>query len=189
MMLWNIPNTLTLSRLLLAVVFFVLVHMHVWWGCFGVFLTAVLTDMLDGHLARRWKQTTSLGRVMDPFVDKVIILGAFILFLLPEPATGVKPWMVIVMLVRELMVTAIRGWNESQGRPLGAKWSGKAKMILQSVAILVVLARLGWYGPNAPEIVIDLCSWLLYLTVAITVLSGWPYLRELPLGGGGQTHA
>ena len=187
-MVWNIPNTLTLSRLVLAVVFFVLVHLQLWWPGVAVFLAAVLTDMLDGHLARRWKQTTSLGRVMDPFVDKIIILGAFI-FLLLDPSTGVQPWMVIVMLVRELLVTAIRGWSESQGRALGAKWAGKSKMVLQSVTIVVVLTRLAWYGPHAPDWSEVVCQVLLYLTVAVTVVSGWPYVRELSALGGGDTRA
>ena len=187
-MVWNIPNTLTLCRLVLAGVFFVLVHVQAWWACAGVFLAAVLTDMLDGHLARRWKQTTRFGRVMDPFVDKIVILGAFI-FLLRVPEAGVEPWMVVVMLTRELTVTAIRGWSESQGQPLGAKWAGKAKMVLQSTIILVVLVRLAWYGAEAPDWSTCACTWLLYLTVAVTVASGLPYLRELSWSGSRERDA
>ena len=187
-MVWNIPNALTVSRLVLAIVFFALVHVEAWWAGTGVFLAGVLTDMLDGHLARRWKQTTRWGRIMDPFVDKVIVQGAFI-FLLRVPGSYVEPWMVVVMLVRELLVTAIRGWSESQGQALAALWAGKAKMFLQSTVVIVVLVTLALYGQRAPDWAVWLCVSLLYVTVAVTIVSGLPYLRQMFRLSHGETRA
>src|SRR5262245_41209136 len=90
----NIPNLLTLGRLVLAVVLFILLSQHDWmFTSLLVFIVAASTDWLDGYLARRRGETTTLGRILDPFVDKVVVIGAFI-FLLGEPVeeTGLMPW-------------------------------------------------------------------------------------------------
>ncbi|MHC4590858.1 MAG: CDP-alcohol phosphatidyltransferase family protein, partial [Planctomycetota bacterium] len=117
-------------------------HIAVW-----LFILAAITDSLDGYLARKWDVTSTFGRIMDPFCDKVLILGGFIYmagprFLVPEwveagdfwtMATGVYPWMVAVMLARELLVTGFRGEAEAMGVSFGSNWWGKWKMILQSI--------------------------------------------------------
>ena len=79
---WNLPNQLTLSRFVMAVLLFVLIAFEQWLGCLIVFVAAAVTDWLDGYLARRWKLGTALGRNLDPLADKVLTCGAFI-FLLP----------------------------------------------------------------------------------------------------------
>ncbi len=154
---------------------------------------AALTDLLDGYLARRWKVESTFGRIMDPFCDKVLIIGAFIYLAGPrfvDPAaveaqsyftmaSGVYPWMVAIILARALLVTSIRGELESTGVKFGANVFGKLKMILQSVAIPLVLAIVmlidGRDGPGWAAWTRDI---LVYLTVLVTVLSGIPYVTR-----------
>src|SRR5262245_61486651 len=98
---FNLPNQLTAARLLLAVVLFVLIVYHQWWWCVVVFALAAVTDWLDGYLARRQNLMSTLGRVFDPLVDKVLVCGAFI-FLLTDPVgSGLTAWMVTVVVGRE----------------------------------------------------------------------------------------
>jgi CDP-diacylglycerol--glycerol-3-phosphate 3-phosphatidyltransferase len=78
--IFNIPNRITLSRLFLAIVFFVLLTYRHFNVALAIFFVAVVTDWLDGYLARKWELSTDLGRLVDPFVDKVIICGTFIIF-------------------------------------------------------------------------------------------------------------
>ena len=194
----NIPNQITLGRLVLAVVFFALLS---WFRadklsdsdgaggqrlilqvCFWVFLVAALADYLDGFLARMLKQVTSFGRIVDPVVDKVMICGAFAYFGGPifwdgtEHAniSGVRPWMVVLILVRELLVSAIRSHSESQGRDFAATWVGKVKMVVQSTTVCVILGVLGFNLPNFDPLRIA-CVWL---TVIITALSIVSYVRR-----------
>ncbi|QYO63694.1 CDP-alcohol phosphatidyltransferase family protein [Leptolyngbya sp. 7M] len=150
------------------------------WLCLlaaGLFALAALSDALDGLLARRWNAITPFGRVMDPMADKILVLGAFILLAGPgftDLATGrqmtaVAPWMAVVMLARELLVTSLRGVMESRGVDFSATWSGKLKMILQSACVPLVLLVLGAGDPIHPGPQRDAVSAAVWLTVAITV--------------------
>src|SRR2546425_4951265 len=109
----NVPNLLTVPRLVLAVVFFAFLAAHWFKTSFVLFVVAASTDWLDGYLARRRGETTTLGRILDPFVDKVIVLGAFI-FLLPIADSAVMAWMVTVVVARELLVTGLRSYLEGE---------------------------------------------------------------------------
>jgi len=147
----HIPNALTIARLALTVVFVALLSVyrfpdqHAWAlpVALVVFIVAALTDALDGYLARRWNVISVFGRIMDPFADKLLILGAFVM-LVPIEGSGVASWMVVVILGRELLVTTIRGVLEGRGVDFSAARSGKLKMIAQSVAAPVILGSLIW---------------------------------------------
>jgi CDP-diacylglycerol--glycerol-3-phosphate 3-phosphatidyltransferase len=183
----NIPNLLTLGRLLLAVVLFILLSLHDWMGtALMVFIVAASTDWLDGYMARRRGETTTLGRILDPFVDKVVVIGAFI-FLLGEPQdeTGLAPWMVTVVVARELLVTGLRSYLEGESVAFGADWMGKIKMVLQCIAIGCILFYLGvakgqttlfnqWAG-----YVLDWSEWLknvsIWVAIVVTAISGIAY--------------
>ena len=177
----NLPNLITLSRLLLSIVLFVLIDTDGWWRTATiVFIVAASTDFLDGYLARRYGQVTTLGRILDPFVDKIIICGAFI-FLLPYAASGVTGWMTFAIIAREMFVTSLRGFLEQQGKDFSAKWSGKIKMMLQCLAVPLVLMSLSeeflsyidnvWSAAGYRSLR-DLVLWG---TVAITIYSGVEY--------------
>jgi CDP-diacylglycerol---glycerol-3-phosphate 3-phosphatidyltransferase len=136
--LWNIPNLLSLSRLPLSVVLFVCIAKLFWLAGLIVFLIAMFTDWLDGWWARRYGSLTPIGRSLDPLTDKVLICGAFIYFLL-VPESGILPWMVTVIISRELLITGLRGIVEAQGLKFGADWFGKLKTVLQSASIIGIL--------------------------------------------------
>src|SRR6266446_3074614 len=110
----NLPNILTTSRLGLAIVLFVLIEYSLWWASLGVFAVAAFTDWLDGYLARRLNLGSTLGRNLDPLVDKVLICGAYI-FLLPVEKSGLAAWMVTVVVGRELLITGLRSFLENMG--------------------------------------------------------------------------
>jgi CDP-diacylglycerol--glycerol-3-phosphate 3-phosphatidyltransferase len=99
---------------------------------FIVFVVAVSTDWVDGYWARRFNQVTKLGRVLDPFVDKVIICSVFI-YLSSTPDAGIPAWATVIVIGRELLVTALRGAVEGAGGDFSASLSGKWKMVAQCI--------------------------------------------------------
>jgi CDP-diacylglycerol--glycerol-3-phosphate 3-phosphatidyltransferase len=193
----HVPNAITAGRLVLAAVFFVLLsyYQHAGRGdpyllnvAFVVYLIALFSDFLDGYLARLWKVEGAFGRVVDPFVDKVLVLGTFIFFagknfVIQQPGaqvlmtiTGVAPWMVVLILARELLVTSLRGISESGGANFAAAFSGKLKMVFQSVTILVILLYVNYFEKEQyARWIRDICIWA---TIAITLLSGVSYIRK-----------
>lgn len=174
---WNVPNLITLSRLLLAIFLFWLIDGGKHWllSCV-VFLIAAATDALDGWIARRYGLITVLGRILDPFVDKVIIGGAF-MFLAVRPESGVNAWMAVIVIGRELFITSLRSLLESQGKDFSAVWSGKIKMVVQCAAVAASLLYLE-YGRGLPsaEALATALKWLLWATVAVTIYSGYVYV-------------
>jgi CDP-diacylglycerol--glycerol-3-phosphate 3-phosphatidyltransferase len=207
----HVPNIITAGRLVLAVLFFLLLsyyqhegrgdplvvspsrHVSLLNVAFLIYLVALFSDFLDGYLARKWKVEGAFGRVVDPFVDKVLVLGSFIFFagknfvIQEEHATvvttitGVAPWMVVLILSRELLVTSLRGISESGGANFAAAFSGKLKMVFQSVTILVILLYVNYFEREKGAMEYwahgfrDICIWL---TIAITLLSGISYVRR-----------
>jgi CDP-diacylglycerol--glycerol-3-phosphate 3-phosphatidyltransferase len=169
---WNVPNVLTLSRLGLAVVVFALVANGRYWSALVVFVIAALTDALDGYFARLLDQGTTIGRQLDPLVDKVIVCGAFI-YLLSVPAnTGLAPWMVTTIVVRELLIQGLRSHLEGGGQAFGAKTAGKLKTLFQCLSISAILVTLGLQPSQGWLIARDLLTWS---AVGLTVYSGLGY--------------
>jgi len=190
----NLPNQITLARLVLAVIFcFLLTRFDgrqrermtglVDWTL-AIFVIAALSDALDGYLARRSNQVTTFGRVVDPFVDKMLVLGGFVLMLGRNfldasggaSLTGLEPWMVVVILGRELLVTGLRGFSEVRGSPFAANAAGKLKMWVQSVTIGWILISLTRGHDSATWI--TLRGWWIGATVVVTVLSLLAYLVQ-----------
>ncbi len=110
----NLPNQITIARLVVSLIVFVLIPLRYFQGAMLFFLIAALTDWLDGYLARKHGLVTQLGRILDPFADKILISGAFI-FLAAEPGSQIAAWMAVVVVGRELLVTALRSFLEQQG--------------------------------------------------------------------------
>lgn len=173
----NLPNLITLSRLLLAVVLFVLIDIQgLWITSAIIFVVAAATDALDGFVARRYGMVTTLGRILDPFVDKIIICGSFV-FLLEknvEADSGVTGWMVIIVLAREMFVTSLRAFLEQHGRDFSASWSGKIKMVLQCTAVTASLLSMSPLikSPTFSSI----RDFVLWSTVGVTAYSGFVYI-------------
>ncbi len=197
----HIPNLLTMARLGLAGIFFLVINQYrysignsaILWVAMGIYIVAALTDIADGYLARRWRVESTFGRIMDPFVDKVLNIGAFIYlagsrFVDPQAVTdgdfftmisGVYPWMVAIVLSRELLVTGIRGEMEAQGIEFGANVFGKIKTLVQCIGIPFLIGIVA-LDPKADPW--QWTAWVrdiwVYSIVAITVLSGIPYVMN-----------
>ncbi len=173
---FNLPNGLTLARLVLAVVLFGCIAAAWWLTGLVVFAFAAITDWLDGYLARRHGSASAFGRNFDPLVDKVLVCGAFI-FLLPVDGAGLAAWMVTVVVARELIITGLRSFIETQAASFGADWLGKLKMGLQCAAligILLVLALRAAGAADQPWAAVT--AVLVYAMIAATALSGLQYL-------------
>ena len=173
----NMPNLVTGTRLLLSLVLFSMISAGGWWiSAATLFVFAASTDALDGYLARRYKQITVLGRILDPFVDKVIVCGSFVFLLEKQGAadSGVNAWMVIIIIGREMFVSSLRGILEKEGKDFSASMAGKLKMTLQCVAVTVSLLSLSesldWpWLPGVRDV-------LLWIAVGVTVWSGLIYV-------------
>lgn len=205
----HVPNLITGARLILALVFFLMLAYYQYegrgdptyiWIAFIIYAVALFTDFLDGYLARKWKVEGQFGRIVDPFVDKILVLGSFIFFAgknfiiqheiadIAEPMrkvytiTGVAPGIVVILLARELLVTSLRGSSEWGGKSFGAAFAGKVKMVVQSVTILVILVYVNYYKwlvdhryETYARSFRDFCIWV---TVIVTVLSGLLYIQK-----------
>jgi CDP-diacylglycerol---glycerol-3-phosphate 3-phosphatidyltransferase len=152
--LTNLPNLLTLIRIFLVpllVAALVQQHFRLYWGktllvandffAILVFLAAAATDLLDGYLARRWKQVTTVGTLLDPIADKLLISAALIslveIRLLPA-------WLVILIISREFAVSGLRSIAAAEGFTIAAGELGKSKMLFQVAAVTVVMLSIRW---------------------------------------------
>ena len=178
--LLTIPNLLTLSRLPLAVIMFACIAHERWLAALLVFGVASITDWLDGLLARRLNQQSAIGRSLDPLVDKVLTGGAFI-YLMQVKDSLLLPWMVTVVIGRELLITGIRGIMEAQGVKFGADWLGKLKMVLQCAVLVAMLAAL-WLqsefslGDDGLKVLRYSQMGLIYAMLLATIASGVRYV-------------
>ncbi len=171
----NAPNAVTIARLGLSVVLFYLIWLEGFWITSTVlFVVAVMTDALDGYLARKYGQVTTLGRILDPFVDKIIICGAFVFLLEKRLDSGVNSWMAIIVISREMFVSSLRGFLERTGRDFSASMAGKVKMVLQSAAVTGCLLSLApeFHNPSF-RMARDIVLWA---AIAATLWSGWVYV-------------
>ena len=189
--LWNVPNQVTVARVALSGVLFVLLSLGMYLPGLVVFMIAAGTDWVDGYWARKYGQVTKLGRVLDPFADKLIICGTFI-YLAAAPrlldgklVSGIYAWMCVVIVARELLVTALRSFVEGEGGDFSAKWAGKWKMVAQCAAAGFSLAVLSYLDPRR-GLWIDgpPPGWMTYgltatvwLAVVLTVLSAVGYVQ------------
>lgn len=160
---WNVPNALSALRLILAIVVCVLIEWDRYIPAAIVFVVAASTDWIDGWWARKFNQVTKLGRILDPFVDKIIICGAMIA-IVGEAQSPIAAWVATVIVGRELLVTSLRGMIEGQGGDFSAKQLGKWKMVAQCVAIVAALLELS-LNPRP-----DWLFWTTRVSLAIAVL-------------------
>lgn len=185
-----------MARLVLAGAFIVVLSVyrypetHPWalWAGIVLFVVAAVTDAADGYLARKWNAVSVLGRVMDPFADKLLVLGAFVVMAGPQftegkhgdQMTGVVPWMAVVILGRELLVTSIRGVMEGMGIDFSASWTGKIKMIAQSLAVPVILGLIvaAERGGLHEQRVVSINMLIAWAVTLATVASAIPYVAR-----------
>jgi CDP-diacylglycerol---glycerol-3-phosphate 3-phosphatidyltransferase len=154
----NLPNALTILRIFFVpFLVAVLVEQDLrieWRGAvlvsnaflaLSIFLIAAVTDLLDGYLARRWKQITTVGTLLDPIADKLLISAALISLV---QIRRVPAWMVVLIIGREFAVSGLRSIAAAEGYTIQASDLGKTKMITQVVAITMVLLSIRWQSLN-----------------------------------------
>jgi CDP-diacylglycerol--glycerol-3-phosphate 3-phosphatidyltransferase len=174
---WNLPNTITVARVAVVPVLLMFPLFDTPSGSRVVawlFILAALTDVVDGWLARRGKQVTKIGKLLDPLADKLIVTSALVVLI---SMGRIPPWgtvLAVVIIGRELAVTGLRGIASAGGQVMGAKWHGKAKALVQNVAIGALLFPDPTLGLPAHPI------GLLLLTVAtaLTLWSGYVYFAD-----------
>jgi CDP-diacylglycerol--glycerol-3-phosphate 3-phosphatidyltransferase len=176
--LWNLPNSITMLRA--AVVPVLLLFPGAAGNRLGsqllasLFIVAAVTDLLDGWLARRGQQVTKIGKLIDPLADKLLVATALIVLLAGGriPAWGTP--MVVIIIGRELAVTGLRGFAQADGHIMPAEWSGKAKTLLQNIAIGALLFPTPQWGLPAHTVGL----WFLVAATALTLWSGYGYFAS-----------
>ncbi len=177
----NLPNKLTISRIILTFVFMYFLFAR-WAGAryfaFLVFITACLTDYYDGKIARREKQITDFGRLMDPIADKILVLAAFLAFV---ELKLIPAWTVVIIIAREVTVTGLRIFALGRGKVMEAEESGKHKTVSQMTTIFIILIFLmlkeaakflSFWNGTTERLFLDIIFGLMLITVVLTLTSG-----------------
>ena len=170
----NLPNSITLLRILLIPVFILAYagpSLQPSILAAAIFILASLTDLLDGFLARRWGQITTLGKFLDPIADKFLVIAALILLV---DFHRVPAWIVIIIIGRELAVTGLRAIASSAGIVIAADEAGKYKMVIQTISIIFLIlsdVRLGSLDFHAIGL------GLLWIAMLLAVVSGVQYFN------------
>lgn len=184
---WNVPNIASSIRLLMSFAVFALIPLEMYLAALILFVVAAGTDWFDGWYARRYNQVTQLGRILDPFSDKILICGTFILLAVEMDAypwyLKLAGWMAVVVVGREMLVTALRGFIEQSGGDFSAKMAGKLKMVFQCVAAVAGLAAL-MKTTGVDEVTFSsLPAWIsiplvasIWLSIIFTLYSGIEYI-------------
>ena len=164
----NLPNKLTMARIIAIPVFIVVLMMEYRYAATIIFILAALTDMLDGHIARKYNLVSNFGKLMDPLADKLLVMAALVCLV---ELGDVPAWMVVVILAREFAVTGLRQVAVEQGIVIAAAPTGKIKTITQMIAIpLLLLANWPFVYIGIPMDQI-----FLWIAVAMTIISGVEY--------------
>jgi len=181
----NIANKLTVLRLILAFIFMrvlLIPGFNYKILAFILFCIASLTDFFDGWLARKLNQITDLGKLLDPVADKVLVLAAFISFVEMQL---IASWMVVVIIVRELLITGLRILAMTKGKVLEARMLGKHKTFSQMLTIFFILCALivkeigiarGFWNLRIDVAVGYGILVLMFVSLSLTVISGLSYL-------------
>jgi len=185
--MWNLPNILTLIRILLIPVFVVVFYLPWEWKhvvAASIFGVAAATDWLDGYLARKLNQFTPFGAFLDPVADKLIVSAA-LLVLLQVHATAIFAFPALVIVSREIVVSALREWMAELGKrtSVAVSYLGKVKTVLQMVAITVLLAVDPKKYPEwdiVGTVLLYIAAILTLWTMVIYLRAAWPELSSAP---------
>ena len=163
----NLPNKLTIARMIAAPVYVILYALELYIPAFIVFVAASLTDMLDGRIARARGLVTNFGKIMDPLADKILVYSAFCMFI----DKGIVPgWMLIIILAREFAVSGMRTVAASEGKVIAAGMTGKIKTVLQMFAVLFLILE------SYSNVLSIIGRVLLWASLVMTVVSGAEYI-------------
>lgn len=182
----NLPNLLTFLRVLLIPLMALLIYLDKdsisfeqdWMlqvspgkAASILLLFMGFTDLFDGYYARKWKIETLLGKFMDPLADKLVLLVALVMLM---ELNRVSAWLVILLLSREFLITGLRGVAVGEGLVISAGTSGKWKLVFQ----LVGLGFLMWHGSFFTLSAAEIGTYILYIALGISLVSGYVYLSD-----------
>ena len=169
----NLPNKLTMGRIFAIPAFIVVFLMDYRIAAAVIFILAALTDMLDGHIARKHNLVTNFGKLMDPLADKLLVMSALICMVEVGDVAG---WMVVVILGREFIITGMRQVAAAQGIVIAAGTTGKIKTITQMIAIpLLILENWPFTALGIP---VPFDQIFLWIALIMTIVSGAEYIMK-----------
>jgi cardiolipin synthase (CMP-forming) len=175
----SLPNVLTYARIAAVPALVACLYISkgdtARWAAFGLFVAAAITDWLDGYLARAWEQQSTLGRMLDPIADKLIVGAALMMLVHDNTITGITVWAAIIILCREILVSGLREFLAELNVKIHVSQLAKWKTTLQMVALAVLIA-----GPAADKIVPHITNGglvLLWVAALLTLWTGYDYLK------------
>ncbi|OGQ83919.1 MAG: CDP-diacylglycerol--glycerol-3-phosphate 3-phosphatidyltransferase [Deltaproteobacteria bacterium RIFOXYA12_FULL_58_15] len=186
----NIPNLLSLARIAAIPVIVILIwpgieSAHTCFWATVIYAIAGITDLIDGAIARRTNQVTILGKFLDPLSDKLFYLVTMVA-LLQLPGPRVPPWLVMIVLVRELTITGLRAIAMSEGIVIDAKEGGKIKTTFATIGMCGLLLHYEYvinFGPIQEQVSFHLIGlWITFLSVVFSLTSGFGYIRGFVRG-------
>ena len=163
----NLPNKLTVLRMIMIVPFVVLFLMGFDWIALFLFIAASLTDLLDGKIARKYNLVTNFGKFMDPLADKLLVCAAMIVLV---EMGRIPSWIVTIIISREFIISGFRLIASDNGVVIAASYWGKFKTVFQMIMICLMIANIGWLS-----IVTDIIMWI---ALALTIVSLLDYLYK-----------
>jgi CDP-diacylglycerol--glycerol-3-phosphate 3-phosphatidyltransferase len=179
---WNIPNILTMGRVVMIPLCLYFLDQNTsrsaFWSAL-VFTLAALTDALDGYLARKMGVVSVLGKFLDPLADKLIVMASLVWMV---PMGRIAPWVVVVILAREISVTGLRSIAASEGVVISAGQEGKTKTALQMIGVVALLIgypyHLSYFGLDLGIVdIVHVGQMLLYLSLVFSLASAAQYVR------------
>lgn len=178
----NLPNKLTILRIILVPVFMVLLlEFELSWVAGIVFIVASLTDLADGKIARKYNLVTNFGKFADPLADKLLVSAALIALCYMDKlgAGSLGAWATFVIIAREFIVTGVRLVAAAEGKVIAAGMSGKIKTTIQMITVVYILFADLFVALGLPEFASNIVvNVLVVASVAITVYSGGEYLIQ-----------
>jgi cardiolipin synthase (CMP-forming) len=176
---WSLPNILTYARVAAVplVAGFMFWPQEPWarWTALAIFIAAAVTDFFDGYLARAWAQQSSLGRMLDPIADKLLVSAAILMLVANQTISGATLWAAIVILCREILVSGLREYLAELRVPVPVTAVAKWKTTVQLVALAFLIV-----GPSGEAILpgsIRTGIVLLWIAAILTLYTGWDYMK------------
>jgi CDP-diacylglycerol--glycerol-3-phosphate 3-phosphatidyltransferase len=182
----NLPNSITMSRIvMIPLLLWILTPHFPWVGTHGaqeitaavLFVLASITDGLDGYLARKRKQITTMGMLLDPIADKIMVTGALIALVAYSPEV-VKVWLVVVIIGREFLISGLRSIASSEGFTIQASDLGKLKTVIQIICVVSAILAHGWDQWQFGILILPV-KWIaiaaIYFTVLVSTISAIDY--------------
>ena len=170
----NLPNKLTMARIIAVPIFVILYMKQLYLAAFIVFILASFTDMLDGKIARKYNLITNFGKFMDPLADKVLVCSAMICLVELNPDM-LPAWAVIIIIAREFIISGFRLVAAEKGVVIAASWWGKFKTTFQMIMVIAMIIEPTLALIGIPIVLVDI---IMYIALGLTVISLIDYLYK-----------